>query len=89
MAPRMTRLDDPSTPRNLYNAVISACEQSSRWQEAWEFMLQHVYACCGHSIHAKVQALACCLLFFLARLCTSTLVAANPSRARTGSKTRQ
>eukprot|EP00435_Cladocopium_sp_Y103_P071158 s576_g36.t2 len=34
LAPRMTRLDNPATPRNLHNAIISACEQASRWQEA-------------------------------------------------------
>lgn len=29
----MTELEDRDTPQNLYNAVISACEQASRWRE--------------------------------------------------------
>ena len=29
----MTELEDRDSPQNLYNAVISACEQSSRWRE--------------------------------------------------------
>ncbi|CAE7330047.1 EMB2654 [Symbiodinium natans] len=53
--------DDPVTQRNLYNATMSACEQSRRWREVLDLLFQRSNSLARDQVAINTAASACAL----------------------------